>query len=112
MYIEKVIDAPLERSDFVRLTLQKDLFAMTSAPDTCLYVRYIKDNNLVSVYEKTIHRRQNDRYAITSIIIFKGRYALFDYNGVIVKPESISYEGFFSENRVGNQLPNDFQPTE
>ncbi|MGN6177801.1 MAG: carboxypeptidase-like regulatory domain-containing protein [Mucilaginibacter sp.] len=111
-YIQKLIDSPLTRQSFLELTDQKGLFTITSAPDTCLYVRYRKVN-LTSSTQKKIFTSERLKFKATiSILIFKSRFALFDYNGVITNPASVSVEGYFGEGRIAYQLPDDFEPTD
>jgi hypothetical protein len=112
MYIQKFIDTPLTRREFLVSTDQKGLFALKGVADTCLYVRYNAKKDLVSVTEKDIYRPGNMIFAkVTSIIAFNSRYATFDYNGIITNPASISMEGYFGEGRVAYQLPDNFEPT-
>jgi len=113
MYIQKFIDTLLTRQDIMVRTDQKSLFALKGVHDTCLYIRYDAKKDLVSTTEKNIYRPGNLKFSkVTSIITFNARYALFDYNGVITNPASISIEGYFGEGRVAYQLPDDFEPTD
>jgi hypothetical protein len=100
------------REDFLKRTNQKHMFAITSAPDTALFVRYLKENTLAPPNVHTIFKNSFRKYyGIKNIITFHKRYAYFYKDGVVINPSSINVEGYFGLNRVGNQLPNDFEPT-
>ena len=66
------------------------IFALTYP--FALYIIYNKDN----VYRE-------------SVITFKTDYALFDLNGHILNPESVFIEGSWSNNRIADSLPIDYE---
>lgn len=72
-----------------------------------------KRYSIISETDKKIYRPYTLKFhTLNSMINFNAQYALFDFNGVISDPSSLVYEGFFTEQRVANQLPNDFVPTQ
>jgi len=88
--LHKLIEKPLKLSNILKKTDQKGIFALTYP--FALYIIYNKDN----VYRE-------------SVITFKTDYTLFDLNGHILNPESVFIEGSWSNNRIADSLPIDYE---
>jgi len=88
--LHKLIEKPLKIRSILKKTDQKGIFALTFP--FALYIIYNKDN----VYRE-------------SVITFKSDYTLFDLNGSILDPETVFIEGSWSNNRIADSLPVDYQ---
>ncbi|SDF32742.1 CarboxypepD_reg-like domain-containing protein [Mucilaginibacter pineti] len=75
-----------------------------------MFVVYSKKSAPAAVFDFV-----NTRFQVTkpaSFIVFDKPYALFDSNGIITSKGSISYSGYWSEQRIGDLLPADYLPTD
>jgi len=109
-YSETLVTVPLSVNNFVKLTDIKGEFALGF--DDCLYVMYDKKHAHNSDKEKmpksTTPDYLND--ALTSTIIFSAPYAYFDSNGVIINPDSVLFEGYWTKSVIPGLLPVDYVP--
>jgi hypothetical protein len=74
----------------------------------CLYVMYTKLHNYTGNLA-TIPAAEQSSYA-KSTLVTVAPHTFFDNNGIIINPESIVFEGYWSESRVAELLPCDFEP--
>jgi hypothetical protein len=100
-YTETLVTIPLEINDFAIRTDKNGIYALSFRD--CLYIMYAKppvikaDTTLPPLY--TI-----------SIATIEGTYAYFDNNGIIINPQSVTFEGSLGESRLAELLPVDYEP--
>lgn len=105
-YIQTLVNAPLAIDDFVRLTDTKGLFALTFKD--CLYVVYTQKN--ADRQDESVYRPLDMPNYPISILTFNEQYVVFDSNGVIANPASVTFEGAWGGNRMAEMLPVDYTP--
>jgi len=105
-YNQTLVTTPLKTEDFVRLTDNKGLFALTF-PD-CLYIMYTKKKDRQN--KLGINRPADAPDYATSIVTFDEPYGFFDNNGIITNPTAILFEGNWGNSRMAELLPVDFEP--
>ncbi|MFI5160762.1 MAG: carboxypeptidase-like regulatory domain-containing protein [Sphingobacteriales bacterium] len=101
-YFESLVTTPLTIVDFVNLTDQKGLYALTFKD--CLYVMHSKKpvkNDDVDMTDVT---------PVTTTLIFDKPYALFDKNGIFTDPSAITFSGEWGKSRMAEMLPVDYKP--
>jgi len=103
-YLQSLVNKPLDRADFFKLTDQEGLFAIGFTD--CLYVMYTKKGQAPS--DNTVQAFNMPNNA-TTIISFDEPYAFFDNNGIVANPHSVIYEGDWGISRVAEMLPVDYE---
>ena len=86
-YTQTLINKPLSTTDYIKRTERKGIFAI--GYKDCLMVTYKKD--------------------LSTIITYNLPYAFFDNNGVVLNPESNTFEGYWATQRMADLLPVDYQ---
>jgi hypothetical protein len=105
--LETLMDHPLSQDEIVKLTDQKDLFALGCDMDN-LHVTYNKNHHFAkrgSVYH--LDDRTNTE---TSVVHFNEPYVFFDKNGTISNVKGSALRGSWAKNRVAELLPYDYEP--
>jgi len=97
-------DSVYERNDYFTTTNIAGTFAIAKP---YLYVIY---KNRLDYGLAPIYKAVNMPNWQTSIITVLENYTLFDTNGVLIDPTTVSYEGYWALMRVGDQLPVDYEP--
>jgi len=105
-YHDKISDTVLSGKDILRKTDKDGLFAMTS--NNGLMIEHT--GNTIATLAKQIKSIPWIWHSTTTFIIFDHPFAIFDSNGIIINPASISTTGYFSEARMANLLPVDYNP--
>jgi hypothetical protein len=97
---------PLNEKDIIRLTDQKGIYGLGCENDG-LYITYNKTRRFPKKGDLTL---LNSPYNNESTLLrFNSPYVLFDNNGWIINPNSISFTGLWSNNRVAGLLPVDYE---
>jgi hypothetical protein len=111
-YIETLVNKPeLSVNDFVKLTNVKGQFAL--AFKDCLYVMYAKKFAEEAAKGKTSTTDGSPGFLddpVVTTVIFDAPYAFFDYNGIIINPQSILFNGAWGKSRIAELLPVDYVP--
>jgi hypothetical protein len=111
-YIQTLVNKPLSVSDMVKLTDIKGQFALGF--DDCLYIAYNKKfrdtSNTKNKGPATIPVPDYLSDPQTTIVVFIEPYAFFDFNGIIINPRSIIYNGDWGKSRIAELLPVDYVP--
>jgi hypothetical protein len=107
-YFQTLVSTPLKTTEFTSLSDVKGIFALKFTD--CLYLMYTKKRDS-SPDNKVIQSLTMPNY-LTTILSFEEPFALFDSNGVILNPASISFEGNWGKNRMAEMLPVDYSPEE
>ena len=97
---------PLNQEDIIRKTDQKGIFALGCNTDE-LRVTYHKA--AVNTPGSFIKHPEDDLNQLT-VIEFNKPYALFDSNGGLLDPASITLKGEWGKKRIAELLPVDYQP--
>ena len=105
-YFDSLGVTPLHVNDMVKLSDKKDIYALSFKDQ--LYVMYTKLHNYKGNLE-TIPLAAQPGYAKTTVT-FIAPYTFFDNSGIIINPESILFDGYWSESRVAELLPSDYEP--
>lgn len=103
-FSQTLISQPLTIDDFVRLTDSKGVYALSFKD--CLYVIYTKKKG--SGQNEVAYKPMDAPDYPTSIITFNDDYALFDNNGIIINPASLTFEGNWGGSRMAEMLPVDY----
>jgi hypothetical protein len=120
--IEKLIPGLLHKKDIIKPTDQTDLFALGFTRDIySLYINFNKfhlvkysvdsefySNNGYNL--RAINDLSNPQNTKNTLVSFNSRYALFDSNGIISNPNSLTYSGVLARKRVAELLPTDYKP--
>jgi len=103
-----LVDVPLNVNDFVRLTDIKGEYALAFKDQ--LYVMYNKKKaHLGNTSTKEWASKGWDTALITTLI-FNQQYAFFDNNGIIINPQSVSFDGNWGHRLAAELLPVDYVP--
>lgn len=105
-YFDSLGVTPLHVNDLVKLSDKKDIYALSFKSQ--LYVMYTKLHDYKDNLENMPFGAQPG-YAKTTVT-FIAPYTFFDNNGIIINPESIVFDGYWSESRVAELLPSDYEP--
>jgi hypothetical protein len=118
--LNKLLPKPLHREDIIKPTDQQGLFALELTRDIySLYINYNKNrfahfhSGKVSIDKfpfiipstNNLSAPQNTE---STLVNFNTRYALFDKNGGLVNPNSLTYSGVWARLRVAELLPLDY----
>lgn len=104
--LQYLVTKPLALQDYIKLTDNKDLFAM--AFDYYPYIMYTKkrDENPNS----GVYRPLDVPNYLTTIVTLKNKQAIFDRNGIFIDPASTLFEGAWAISAVADLLPVDYDP--
>jgi TonB-dependent SusC/RagA subfamily outer membrane receptor len=112
--IDKLLPDPLQKGEFVKPTDQKGLLALGLTRDIySLYINYDKYNFHNGHYEVNIQPISNlsaPQNTKNTLVSFNTPYALFDGNGGLVNPNSLTFSGVWGRMRVAELLPLDYEP--
>jgi hypothetical protein len=97
----------LKQQDFIKLTDQKGLYALTGNGGSLLVV-YDADHR--SEGREYLDARYDTRKKLRTVINFSSGYSLFDKNGSFTDPNSFALVGAWGYNRVAELLPVDYDP--
>jgi len=105
-YADKYVftDSLLERKDYFMETDQNGIFALINPYSYIIY------KNALDYGRAPIYKEFDMPNWQSTEVILKQPYALFDSNGVLTDPLSLSYEGYWATDRVAELLPVDYQP--
>lgn len=98
------MDYPLNEEEIVKLTDQKDLFALGCDMDN-LYISYNKDNHREAAFH--LDSRSNIE---ASVLHFNQPYVFFDKNGTVANVQGVALSGAWAKNRVADLLPYNYEP--
>jgi hypothetical protein len=104
---QKLLQVPLTKDDIVKHTGQRGLYALEAGGNDALFITYNKYH-----YFRTgaiSHLSDADNTSGT-LVSFNTRAALFDNNGSVTTPLSLSYDGIWIRNRLAGLLPVDYEP--
>jgi hypothetical protein len=104
--IETLMDFPLNEEEIVKLTDQKDMYALGCDMDN-LHITYNKDMHFSK--KGFIYHLDEPSNRETSVISFSNPFAFFDNNGIVLNINSISLSGVWARNRVAELLPYDYE---
>ncbi|HEY9002053.1 MAG TPA: carboxypeptidase-like regulatory domain-containing protein [Mucilaginibacter sp.] len=105
--LETLMDYPLSEEEIVKLTDQKDMYALGCDMDN-LHITYNKDLHFSK--KGLIYHLDEASNRESSVISFSKPYAFFDNNGIVLNINSISLSGVWARNRVAELLPYDYEP--
>ena len=102
--------APLAMTNFIKTTDVTGEFALGFKD--CLYVMYKKKKSKVTdtTASRVIKAVDYINDPLVTIIDFDEAYAFFDYNGIIINPHAVIFEGEWGKRLVADMLPVDFVP--
>lgn len=103
-YIDGIIPAPLTTDQYTTPANRDGLYALSFSD--CLYVMYRTNKEAET---PTGNVTSAFGWANTTII-FNTPNAIFDNNGIIVDPASLSFSGAWGFSRISDLLPVDFEP--
>jgi hypothetical protein len=104
--LHSLMNFPLNEKDIIRLTDQKGIYGLGCENDG-LYITYNKIRRFSKNGDLTL---LNSLYNKESTLLsFNSPYVLFDDNGWIINPNSISFTGLWGKNRVAGLLPMDYE---
>jgi len=105
--LETLMDYPLNKDEIFKLTDQQDLYALGCDMDN-LHITYNKDHHFPK--KGSTYRLNDPGNKETTIVHFKQPYVFFDINGIIVNIDGLSLSGVWSQNRIAELLPYDYNP--
>jgi hypothetical protein len=105
--LETLMDYPLNKNEIFKLTDQRGLYALGCDMDN-LHVTYSKDHHFPKK-GSTYHLNEPSNKE-TTIIHFKQPYVFFDINGIIGNIDGLSLSGAWTQNRIAELLPYDYDP--
>lgn len=105
--LETLMDYPLNEDEIVKITDQKDLFALGCDMDN-LYITYNKYGHFPK--KGLIYHLDDRTNTETSILHFKQPYVFFDKNGTVANVNGSALSGAWAKNRVAELLPYDYEP--
>lgn len=105
--LETLMDYPLNTGEIVKLTDQQDLYALGCDMDN-LYITYNKDHHFSK--KGSVYHLNNYSNRETTLVQFKQPYAFFDKNGTVANVDAVAFNGAWSQNRVAELLPYDYEP--
>lgn len=103
-YLQSLVNKPLDRADFFKLTDQEGLFAIGYTD--CLYIMYTKKGQDPS---SSVVQAFNMPNNATTIASFEEPNVFFDNNGIVANPHAVIYEGDWGISRVAEMLPIDYE---
>ncbi len=106
---QKLLPEPLTKSDMFKASSRRGLFEFTSGGTDALLISYNKYHHFSAGAITHLSDKDN---TYGTLVSFNEPVALFDNNGAVINPRSLSYEGVWSRNRVATLLPVDYEPTE
>ncbi|HTE02355.1 MAG TPA: carboxypeptidase regulatory-like domain-containing protein [Mucilaginibacter sp.] len=104
--VQKLFEKPLSLGEIIHTTPQKGIYAFGYKGDA-LNVSYSKSHSF--------HVNNNPYYLDgptnkeTTLVTFNDPYALFDRNGSLINPNSVSLRGYWSRGRIAGLLPVDYE---
>ncbi len=112
--IDKLLPAPLQKGEFVKPTDQRGLLALGLTRDIySLYINYDKyrlHNGHYELNTQPISNLSDPQNTKNTLVSFNTPYALFDRNGGLVNPNSLTFSGAWDRLRVAELLPLDYEP--
>lgn len=105
--LRSLMNFPLNPNEFVSLTDKKGVYALGCGHDG-LYIIYNKARNFPK--NGSIEYLSSPYNNDSSLLTFNSLFALFDNNGWLIEPDSISIAGEWSRNKVAGLLPTDYEP--
>lgn len=102
-----LLNFPLKEEEIMKNTDQPNVYALGCDFDS-FHITYNEDRHF-SRRAQVNNMNAPDNHE-TSILNFNTPYALFDNNGALVDPNSVSYSGAWGNNRVAELLPVDYEP--
>jgi len=103
---QRLLNTPLPKSDFIKLTDQRGLYALMAGGPDALYINYDQYHHYKTGAISHLASADNT-YA--TLLTFTSP-AFFDENGSVLNPRSLSYLGAWSRNRIASLLPVDYEP--
>lgn len=104
--LEYLVKQPRPLNDFVARTDIRTMLALKFTD--YLYLIYTKKRSIEN-NSKVYHPVDMPDYP-TTVIQLNTAFAVFDSNGIVVDPTSITFEGAWGLNRVADMLPIDYEP--
>lgn len=105
--LETLMDYPLSEEEIVKLTDQKDLFALGCDMDN-LHITYNRDRQFPK--KGMIYHLDDLSNTTTTILYFKQPYTFFDKNGTVANVGDVALSGAWAKKRVAELLPYDYEP--
>jgi hypothetical protein len=103
---QRLLNTPLQKSDFAKPTDQHGLYALMAGGPDALYINYDQYHHYKTGAISHLASADNT-YA--TLLTFTSP-AFFDENGSVLNPQSLSYLGAWSRNRIALLLPVDYEP--
>ena len=109
-FVLMLYPAPLPSADFIKKTDRKGVFALGFKD--CLYIMYKKRKSKVTdtTIAHVLHPENLRDDPLVTIITFDEPYAFYDFNGIIMNPHSVIFEGEWGKRLVADLLPVDYVP--
>jgi hypothetical protein len=113
--MQKLLPAPLKKEEFVTGPDERGLYTLSNVNQTqanindALYVTYDRNH---SFSRSTINKLSDPENKDNTLVIFDTSKVLFDKNGNVIDPKSLTYDGVWSRNRMAGMLPLDYEPNE
>ncbi|WP_428330734.1 carboxypeptidase-like regulatory domain-containing protein [Mucilaginibacter sp.] len=104
----KLIATPLNKADIIKRTNQPGLFALSiNGGNDALFISYNKYGYFST---GAISHLADANNTSSTLVTFNSPIALFDNNGTVINPRSLTYDGVWIRNRVAGLLPVDYEP--
>jgi hypothetical protein len=100
---QKLIPAPLTKSDFIQPTGQKGIYAL-ACNGCALLIDYNKNHR----FHANGLNNLGDPHNTETTMVALNTAVLFDSNGGIIDPNSVTYSGAWGNNRIAELLPVDY----
>ncbi|MES2109219.1 MAG: carboxypeptidase regulatory-like domain-containing protein [Bacteroidota bacterium] len=104
---QRLLNTPLKKPDFAKPTDQHGLYALLAGGQDALYINYDQYHHYKTGAVSHLSSADNT-YA--TLLTFSAP-AFFDSNGSVLNPQSLSYLGVWSRNRIASLLPVDYEPS-
>ncbi|WP_428328697.1 carboxypeptidase-like regulatory domain-containing protein [Mucilaginibacter sp.] len=108
-YIQNLVNTPLTANEFASLTDVKGEFALGFKD--CLYILYNKKRAHLKPDPNLLISPDYLDDPLATTVIFNDPHAFFDYNGIIMNPRSVIFDGNWATRLIAELLPVDYVPT-
>jgi hypothetical protein len=103
---ERLMTYPLKVGELIKRTDTKGLLALTCNYDG-LFITYRNDHNFRVI--GTLARLSDAGNTENTLARFNDAYTIFDSNGTVINPESLTFTGVWGRNRIAGILPSDYE---
>jgi len=109
VWLQAFVNVPLNRADLVTETKEAGIYTFGCDNDD-LNINYNKSQRFPS--NISLARINYPGNTDETFVSFNAAYALFDNNGAVTTPASLTYSGAWIRNRVEALLPVDYEPVQ